>query len=92
MSLVALAGGMLNTWSRFALPAFTPVLLNVAFIGMALFAAPYFDPPVLALAGRSSSAASCNWRSRFPRCAASACCRASLNWRPPGPTPACGAS
>lgn len=50
MSLVALAGGILNTWSRFALPAFTPVLLNIAFIGMALFAAPYFDPPVLALA------------------------------------------
>jgi len=50
MSLVALAGGILNTWSRFALPAFTPVLLNVAFIGMALLASPYFDPPVLALA------------------------------------------
>ncbi|MGB8302177.1 MAG: murein biosynthesis integral membrane protein MurJ, partial [Azonexus sp.] len=50
MSLVALAGGILNTMSRFALPAFTPVLLNVAFIGMALFAVPYFDPPVLALA------------------------------------------
>ena len=41
---------MLNTWSRFAIPAFTPVLLNLAFIGMALFAVPYFDPPVLALA------------------------------------------
>lgn len=50
MSLVALAGGLLNSWSRFALPAFTPVLLNLSFIGMALFAAPYFDPPVLALA------------------------------------------
>ncbi|WP_415033430.1 murein biosynthesis integral membrane protein MurJ [Azonexus sp.] len=50
MSLVAMAGGVLNTWSRFALPAFTPVLLNLSFIGMALFAAPYFDPPVLALA------------------------------------------
>ncbi|MBR0564588.1 murein biosynthesis integral membrane protein MurJ [Azoarcus sp. L1K30] len=50
MSLVALAGGILNTWSRFAVPAFTPVLLNLSFIGMALFAAPYFDPPVLALA------------------------------------------
>ena len=50
MSLVALAGGILNTMSRFALPAFTPVLLNVAFIVMALFAAPWFDPPVLALA------------------------------------------
>jgi putative peptidoglycan lipid II flippase len=50
MSLVALCAGVLNTWSRFALPAFTPVLLNVAMIGMALLAAPYFDPPVLALA------------------------------------------
>jgi putative peptidoglycan lipid II flippase len=49
MSLVALSGGILNTWSRFALPAFTPVLLNLSFIGMALFATPYFDPPVLAL-------------------------------------------
>lgn len=49
MSLVALAGGVLNTWSRFAIPAFTPVLLNLTFIGMALFAAPWFDPPVFAL-------------------------------------------
>ncbi|MBD5801645.1 putative peptidoglycan biosynthesis protein MurJ [Azoarcus sp. Aa7] len=50
MALVALAGGVLNSWSRFAIPAFTPVLLNLSFIGMALFAAPWFDPPVLALA------------------------------------------
>lgn len=50
MSLVALSGGILNSWSRFAIPAFTPVLLNLTFIAMALLAAPYFDPPVLALA------------------------------------------
>jgi putative peptidoglycan lipid II flippase len=50
MSLTAMAAGILNTWSRFAIPAFTPVLLNVSFIGMALFAAPHFHPPVLALA------------------------------------------
>jgi len=50
ISLVSLAGGVLNTWSRFSVPAFTPVLLNLSFIGMALFAAPYFNPPVLALA------------------------------------------
>ncbi|MDR3298580.1 MAG: murein biosynthesis integral membrane protein MurJ [Candidatus Accumulibacter sp.] len=49
MSLVALAGGVLNTWNRFAVPAFTPVLLNLAFIGMAMFAAPWFARPVLAL-------------------------------------------
>lgn len=50
MALVALAAGIMNTWGRFALPAFTPVLLNLSFISMALLAAPYFDPPVLALA------------------------------------------
>ncbi len=50
MALVALAAGVLNTWSRFAVPAFTPVLLNLAMIAMALFAAPYFDVPVKALA------------------------------------------
>ncbi|MBL8481842.1 MAG: murein biosynthesis integral membrane protein MurJ, partial [Rhodocyclaceae bacterium] len=50
MSLTALAAGVLNTWSKFAVPAATPALLNLAFIAMALFAAPYFDPPVLVLA------------------------------------------
>lgn len=49
ISLVSLAGGILNTWSRFQVPAFTPVLLNVSMILGAAFAAPYFDPPVLAL-------------------------------------------
>ncbi len=50
IALTACAGGILNTWSRFAVPAFTPVLLNLSFIGFALFAAPWFDPPVMALA------------------------------------------
>lgn len=49
MSLVALSGGVLNTWSRFNVPAFTPVLLNVSFIGMALFAAPCFERPIVAM-------------------------------------------
>jgi len=49
ISLVSLAGGVLNTWSRFQVPAFTPVLLNVAMILAAAVAAPWFDPPVLAL-------------------------------------------
>lgn len=50
MSLVAMAAGILNTWSRFALPAFTPVLLNIAMIGGAWLLAPLMNPPVLALA------------------------------------------
>ena len=50
ISLTALAGGILNTFSRFAVPAVTPTLLNLSFIGFALWGAPYFDPPVTALA------------------------------------------
>lgn len=50
VSLVSLAGGILNTWGRFAIPALTPSLLNLSFIVLSLFAAPYFDPPVMVLA------------------------------------------
>jgi putative peptidoglycan lipid II flippase len=50
ISLVSLAGGILNTYSKFSVPAFTPVLLNFSFIGCALFLAPIMHPPVLALA------------------------------------------
>ena len=50
ISLVALSAGILNTWKRFAVPAFAPVLLNLSFIGAALGLAPLFDPPVYALA------------------------------------------
>ncbi len=49
ISLVALAAGILNTHDRFAVPAFTPVLLNVSFIVGAAFLAPWFDPPVMVL-------------------------------------------
>ena len=51
MSMVALAGGILNTWREFRIPAITPVLLNVSFIIASLFVAPYLSQPVLALAG-----------------------------------------
>ena len=54
MSMVALASGVLNTWKRFAIPAFTPVLLNLSVIGAALLLVPQFKTrgiePVYALA------------------------------------------
>ena len=50
ISLVALAGGILNTHGKFSVPALTPALLNLSFIGCALWLAPFMDPPVLALA------------------------------------------
>ncbi|MEY3446432.1 MAG: murein biosynthesis integral rane protein MurJ, partial [Pseudomonadota bacterium] len=43
MSMVALASGVLNTWKRFAVPAATPVLLNVAMISAAWLLAPWFQ-------------------------------------------------
>ncbi|MCK6391767.1 MAG: murein biosynthesis integral membrane protein MurJ, partial [Azonexus sp.] len=82
MSLVALAGGILNTWSKFALPAFTPVLLNLAFIAMALFAAPYFDPPVLALAWAVFIGGALQLAIQLPALRRIAMLpRPSLNWR-----------
>lgn len=50
ISLVAFAGGILNTWGRFAIPAVTPVLLNLSLIGAALWLAPVLEIPVVALA------------------------------------------
>ena len=55
MSLVALAAGVLNTWKRFAVPAATPVLLNLCMIVAAWQGAPWFNrlgvEPIYALAG-----------------------------------------
>jgi putative peptidoglycan lipid II flippase len=54
MSLVALSAGILNTWRRFAVPAATPVLLNVAMILAAWLGAPWFQSrgiePIYAMA------------------------------------------
>ena len=54
MSLVALSSGVLNTWRRFAVPAATPVLLNLAMIAAAWFGAPWLKTqgiePIYALA------------------------------------------
>jgi putative peptidoglycan lipid II flippase len=53
MSLVALSAGVLNTWKRFAVPAATPVLLNLSMIAAAWFGAPWLKTqgiePVYAL-------------------------------------------
>ena len=49
ISLVAVAAGILNTYNKFWVPAFAPILLNICFIGAALWLAPYCDPPIMAL-------------------------------------------
>jgi len=50
ISLVAMAGGIMNAWHRFAVPAFTPVLLNLCMIAAALGLAPLMDGSAVALA------------------------------------------
>lgn len=50
MSFVAMAGGILNTWRQFKIPAVTPVLLNLSMISGSLFLAPYLEQPVYAQA------------------------------------------
>ena len=50
ISLTAFAAGVLNTYGRFGVPAFTPVMLNLALIGAALWLAPRMAEPVTALA------------------------------------------
>lgn len=50
ISLTAFVSGILNTFHKFAIPALTPALLNVVMIAAAVWGAPYFDEPIMALA------------------------------------------
>ena len=50
ISLTALSGAILNTYGRFAVPAFTPVLLNLSLISCAVGLYSRLDEPVMALA------------------------------------------
>lgn len=50
ISLTACAGGILNTYGRFAVPALTPVLLNLSLLASAFWLAPRMEQPIIALA------------------------------------------
>ena len=50
ISLTAFAGGILNTYGRFGVPAFTPVFLNLVMIATAVWLAPHMEEPIVALA------------------------------------------
>lgn len=49
ISLTAFAGSILQSYGRFAAPAFAPVLLNLCMITGALLVAPTLDTPIMAL-------------------------------------------
>lgn len=50
ISLASLAGGILNSYQRFAIAALSPVLMNLSMIAAALCVAPFMSEPVIALA------------------------------------------
>jgi putative peptidoglycan lipid II flippase len=50
ISMTGFCGAILNSYGRFAVPAFTPVFLNLSLIFAATVAAPWFQEPVFALA------------------------------------------
>lgn len=50
ISLVALASGVLNTYGKFAAPAFTPILLNLCLIITVVWIAPNFPKPTIIIA------------------------------------------
>lgn len=50
ISLTGMAAGILNSYGRFWVPAFTPVILNLCLIAAALWVSPRLSEPVFALA------------------------------------------
>lgn len=50
ISLTAFVGAILNSFGRFSVPAFTPILLNIALIAGGLYFGRSFEQPVYALA------------------------------------------
>ncbi len=66
ISLTAYAGALLNSFHRYAVPAFTPVLLNAVLILAALVGAPLFDRPVMALAWGALAAGVVQLLFQFP--------------------------
>jgi len=50
ISMTAFSGSILNSYGYFAIPAFTPVLLNLVLISAAIWLTPLFAQPIVGLA------------------------------------------
>jgi len=85
ISLTGFAGAILNSYQRFMVPAFTPVLLNFSLIGFALWVSPYLSEPVFALAWAVLFAGFAQLIFQLPFLARLELLpRPSFNWRHPG--------
>ncbi len=81
MSMVALAAGILNTWKHFAVPAASPVLLNLCMIGAAWLGRSQLEArgiePIYAMAGGGDAGgACCSWGFKSRCCFAWGSCPA----------------
>ncbi len=61
-----LAGGILNAHGKFAVPAVTPVFLNIFMIAAALWLAPNLAEPIHALAWAVTAAGAAQWLFQLP--------------------------
>lgn len=66
ISLTAFSGAILNAYGRFAIPAITPLFLNLAMIAAAVWLAPFFDEPIQALAWGVILAGLVQWLFQWP--------------------------
>ncbi|HHO58799.1 MAG TPA: murein biosynthesis integral membrane protein MurJ [Thiotrichales bacterium] len=66
IALVSFAAGILNSFNQFAIPAFTPILLNLCLISAAYLFSPYFDEPLMALAWGVAAAGLLQLLIQFP--------------------------
>ena len=87
MSLVALSAGVLNTWKRFAVPAATPVLLNLChdrrgLVGRAMVRATGYRADLCPGGGRDDRRRAATGLCRYRRSSGLDCCRA-LAWAGP---------
>ena len=86
ISLVSLSAGVLNTWKRFAVPAATPMLLNLAMIGAVWALAPRFAragiEPIYSLAVGVMLGGVLQLAAQLPALARAGCLpRLALGWR-----------
>lgn len=66
ISLAGFAGSILNSYDRFAIPALTPVTLNLVLITAAVWISPMLDTPVMALAWGVLVAGVCQLAMQLP--------------------------
>lgn len=66
ISLAGFAGSILNSYDRFAVPALTPVTLNIVLIIAAVWVSPMLETPVMALAWGVLVAGVCQFVMQLP--------------------------